>query len=52
MVNYEMAFDLNDLVGEKERQVEIVAEWKDFEPTYRGKPDKEAKPLDSTKIHE
>lgn len=52
VLSYEMAFDLRQLAGEKDREVEIVADWKDFKATYRGKEDKEAKPLNSEKIEE
>ncbi|ORY57403.1 complex I intermediate-associated protein 30-domain-containing protein [Leucosporidium creatinivorum] len=52
VLSYEMAFDLRELAGEKDREVEIVAEWKDFKATYRGREDKEAKPLNSEKIEE
>lgn len=52
VLSYELAFDLRDIAGEKDRQVEIVAGWNDFKATYRGKEDKEAEPLNPEKIEE
>lgn len=52
MLNYEFAFDLRDMLEEKEKDHEIVAEWKDFKATYRGREDNEAPPLDPKRIEE
>ncbi|KAM0752487.1 CIA30-domain-containing protein [Meredithblackwellia eburnea MCA 4105] len=50
VVSYEFAFDLAALpVGD---EVEVRAEWGDFHATYRGREDKEAKPLDPASIYE
>lgn len=52
VLNYELSFDLRSLMAEKEQEVEIVADWKDFKATYRGREDKDAPPLDPRKIEE
>ena len=54
VLNYEFAFDLRDVMEEKEKEkeVEIIAEWEDFKATYRGREDSGAPPLDPKRIEE
>lgn len=51
-LSYEFSFDTRELGMEGTSKVVLLAEWGSFVPTFRGREQKEAPPLDPTAIHE
>lgn len=51
-VSYEYPFDTRDFGIQGTPKVVLFAEWASFVPTFRGREQKEAPPLDPTAVHE